>query len=106
MPLGAVGLITSVGVALGVLIWRLTAMDTDPKGYTRIASLDSLEVRDAQRILERAQISALTDDHTFITRDGGRGGFIHLLVPSVRAEEAIRLLKGERDSWIRDAPPA
>ena len=106
MPWTGIAVLAGLAGALGLLIWRLSAMDTDAKGYTKIGDLKILEVQRAQRILEDAEIAVLTDDHTFVTRDGGRGGFIHLLVPTSRAQEAIHLLERERALWAREAPPA
>jgi hypothetical protein len=106
MQWGAVAVVVTVAGSLGLLIWRLSTMDTDPKGYTKIGELDVLEIQGARRILEKATIPALTDDHTFTASGGGCGGFVHLLVPTNRAQEAIQLLERERDSWAREAPPA
>jgi hypothetical protein len=105
MPMGPIAFIGAFAAMIGVLMWRLSTMNTTPEGYTKIGSFDTIEFLGTVRILKHGDIPFITDDHTFRGR-GTRGGFTHVLVPTSRAAEAIDLIKRERADEMRDAPPA
>jgi len=106
MPIGPVAFIGAFAAVIGVIMWRLSIMNTTPEGYTKIGSFDTTEIIGTVRILEHGDIPFMTDDHTFRGKTGGRGGLTHVLVPTSRAAEAIDLIKRERTEEMRDAPPA
>jgi hypothetical protein len=89
MPVGAVAFIGAFGAVVGLLIWRLSTMRTHPEGYTKIGSFDTIDIIGVRRILENEGLP-----------------FLHVLVPTTRAAEAIALLERERAVRVREAPPA
>jgi|SRR5882724_11859024 len=64
MVAGSVLFVASFGVAMGVLIWRISTLNTDPTGFTTIAWFAvEREAEHAREILEEAGIRAHLEDY-------------------------------------------
>jgi len=96
MPVAAVLFVTVFAAVLGVLIWIVSNLRTDPVGYTHIANCYPIsEAERAKAMLEKYGIHVRLDDHTLsaaIFTGGGRGP-VRVLVPDERVAESLELLK-------------
>ena len=98
-------------------MWRMATMKTDPEGYSRVAMYtDKGEVKQAKRILAKAGIPFLLDDHSVHGYRGGLVTRVRVLALSDRIADAENLLKDVRikrseedtdeEGHDDDAPPA
>ncbi len=109
MTVASALLVAGLAVGFGWLIWYTATLRTTPAGYTKIATFDNLELMRARRVLERAGIQFILDDHSLYKGTGlgsSVGGIIHVLVPTEVADDATALLERERSTWAHRAPPA
>jgi hypothetical protein len=95
-----------LGVVLALIVWLASTLKTTPEGYTRIGTFDDFALDRVQRVLQRAAIRTIVEDHSGRGKSGGRIPIIHVYVPTPDAPAAIALLKKESEEWLRPAPPA
>ena len=98
--------IVGVAVILGSIVWLASTLKTTPDGYTRVGTFDDYELSRVKRILQRAAVPIIVEDHSGTGKSGGRIPITHVYVPSGAARDAIALLKKESEAWLRPAPPA
>src|SRR2546430_10649530 len=89
------------GVILALLVWLASTLKTTPEGYARIGTFDDFELAGVQRILQRAAIPTIIEDHSMTGRSGGRIPMTHVYVPAPDATDAMALLKKESGAWLR-----
>src|SRR3989442_12900691 len=89
--------IGGLGIALALVVWLASSLKTTPPGYTRIGSFKQFEASAVERILQRAAIPTLVDNHSGMD-SGGRRDFslVHVYVPTGDAASAVALPKKDR----------
>ena len=88
--------LAAVASGLTLLIWVVSTIRTDPRGYTHVATFTKdFEAERARKPLERAGIAVILDDHSY--RSGWvwsrHEGHVRLLVTDERVKEAVELLQ-------------
>jgi hypothetical protein len=109
MSLGVVAFAAVFVLALGLLVWRLSTMETHLDGYTILSSfMTTQSAHHALAVVQGAGIAAYLDDHTPSVAHLFRTyGSIHLMVPIPQVHDAERALRrAERLMHAPDRAPA
>jgi hypothetical protein len=96
-------------VGLAFLIWLVSTLTTDPRGYTHVATFHNRrEAEDVLAQLQAVGIPGELDDHMTGSRSMGPRtyGTMRLLVPDKHVDEAVRVLRSretERSTETRES---
>ena len=55
--------IVGFAVILGSIVWLASTLKTTPDGYTRIGTFDDFKLNGVKRVLQRAGIPIIVEDH-------------------------------------------